>query len=110
MNNDANQWIARDETQIVEHVGIVIRGGTNIDEILIAQISYSSEGFYTSVDEDGNPIKQGRFEVITLRTYLYKHLTNLTESGRYANPIPTSEQDVLSALNTVMLVGQPNLP
>jgi len=55
------------------HVGLVVRGGNNLDDIIIAQNSYSSLGFFYSRDQETNAIQRiGRFEVITLRTFLYK--------------------------------------
>jgi hypothetical protein len=61
------------------HVGIVIRGGKTLDEILVAQISYSAEGFF-------DPLV-GRFQVITLKTYLYQDIV-----GGDAKPIPQNGQ------------------
>jgi hypothetical protein len=71
------------------HVGLVARGilpnmtfEQALDYVLIAQISYSSQGFFVSSSNDrGLNIAPngfvGRYEVITLRTYLYKHLTGI---------------------------------
>jgi uncharacterized repeat protein (TIGR01451 family) len=67
------------------HSGIVVKGynGTfeeALDRVLIAQMSFSSQGYFTNdgsfVDNTNFSSEQfiGRFEVITLRTYLYKNL------------------------------------
>lgn len=68
------------------HVAIVVRG-TNanmtfeqaLDYVLVAQVSYSSQGYFESAfDSQALPLSPdngvGRYEVISLRTYLIKHL------------------------------------
>ncbi len=78
------------------HMGIIVRGGTSLDDILIAQLSYSAEGFFHSVDDmiinstiPGHPgsraVGTGRFEVITLRTYLARDATTRNNP----RPIPS---------------------
>lgn len=62
------------------HVGVVVRGQSSsastidqiLDEVLIAQNSYTSQGFYMSKTDSGIGQTIGKFEVITLRTYLNK--------------------------------------
>lgn len=69
------------------HSGIVMRGavlGTPLeemlDQVLIAQLSFSSQGYFTNNGEHADDTLfseeryVGRFEIITLRTYLYKNL------------------------------------
>jgi Tol biopolymer transport system component len=94
------------------HSGIVVRGYTGsfqdgLDQVLIAQMSFSSQGYFTNIEEyvddsifsDGQ--YAGRFEVITLRTYLYK---NLLARGV---DIPTNPSQLQTLANTYMAHGRP---
>jgi hypothetical protein len=73
--------MAPENNQDTYHMGIIIRGGNDLDTILIAQLSYSAPGFYLSGSPDKNNY-QGRFQVITLRTYLSQ------DSAGLGNPVP----------------------
>jgi hypothetical protein len=86
------------------HSGIVVRGYTGtfeeaLDYVLIAQMSFSSQGYFIN---DGNEADAtlfseeqyvGRFEVITLRSYLYK---NLLAQGESVPPDPRQLQTLAS--------------
>lgn len=95
------------------HSGIVIRGYSGafedaLDYVLIAQMSFSSQGYFTNdrsfARESAYSAKEhvGRFEIITLRTYLYKSLIG---QGR---PIPTTPADIQSEANKYMAHGRPS--
>jgi hypothetical protein len=78
--------IRPDQFSSYNHVAIVVRGANTgmpfeqaLDYVLVAQISYSSQGYFTSSFEPTSlnlsPSNSGgRYEIITLRTYLIKHL------------------------------------
>lgn len=61
------------------HVLLVIQGGTSLGQVLLAQVSYSAAGFFTSTEG-----VKGRFEVITLSNLLYRlaaeNTSTLTDS------------------------------
>lgn len=85
------------------HIGIVVRGATlgmpfdqALDHVLIAQISYTSQGFFQSASDSielSPPGWAGRFEIITLRTYLYKHMTNISTEQNPVQVPPVNPQD-----------------
>jgi hypothetical protein len=63
ITDDTSPWVSpvlsgqEDST----HLAMVVRGGDDLDKVLVAEMSYSSQGYFGT----------GRFAVITLRTYLY---------------------------------------
>jgi len=88
------------------HVGIVVRGNYSgndlnaaLDQVLIAQISYSSQGFYRAISQSNLGLAPseyvGRFEVVSLRTYLTKHLLSIPAgslpAGVVASPSNSTE-------------------
>jgi hypothetical protein len=76
-------------SNVAYHTGIVVHGSNSsnfeqvLDEVLIAQMSYSAEGFFTS-----NAGTIGKFEVITLRTYLYRLMSRDTQQNPYEPQAP----------------------
>ncbi|QPC82057.1 hypothetical protein G4Y79_20585 [Phototrophicus methaneseepsis] len=72
-----------------------------LDDVLIAQLSFSSQGFFETKDDQDNDSISGRFEVITLRTYLYKHASSVGED--IPNPSdPDYTQVLLDLANTYL--------
>jgi hypothetical protein len=92
------------------HVAIVVRGAEPnmsfeqaLDYVLVAQISYSSQGFFSSSFQAGSLALSpqgsgGRYEVITLRTYLLKHLL-----GAMPQPVISNVMDINELLNGASL-------
>jgi hypothetical protein len=107
------------------HTGIVVRGASSsdfnsvLDQVLIAQISFSSQGFFKSNSDlfylspstgetftNDTPVNfAGRFEVITLRTYLYKAILGYQEFG-FVGVIVQGSDDV-NAANLYLEIVRP---
>jgi hypothetical protein len=119
---------------LLTHVGLIVKGYNGVvtgaedfeqvlDEVLVAQIAYSSTGFFESTYNPGITLPLtsapfiGRFEVITLRTYLYKHLSNPNYSfainDASGTPVPvtvpiTASLSYMDAATYFLAKGVPN--
>ncbi len=83
------------------HMGIIIKGGNSLDDILIAQNSYSTEGFFQS---DAGTL--GRFQVITLRSYISRDAVTRNEFIPLRSD-PDYNNKFQNLLNSAALHGVP---
>lgn len=129
LSNDPSIFVARpigasspgtpDKKEDTYHMGIVIKGGMSLDDILIAQNSYSAEGFFDSdvhlllnstVGLPPKTVGIGRFQVISLRTYLSQDAA----LGRHETIPNTSDPNYIAIFqqfsNDAVLHGIPQHP